>query len=202
MRAINLLPPEAFEKAKARRRIFMWILMGLAYVAVLAVLTFWWQSRVGTAEDAFAEQEAANIQLQTQVAALSDAQLLADTYAENVVLLAGALGVDVSWGRLLNDLARMLPERVWLESFDGAVAQDGSIGALQIAGIGFGFPDVAAWLRSLDSDRFPGVTGTWVTGTSRTQIGAADVVTFSSSTSLTEAALSNRIDERIPVVAP
>ena len=205
MRPINLLPPEAFEKAKTRRRAVKWIALGAMYLVVLAFLTVWWQGRVTAKEDAVAEQQEINQSIEQQVAALADAQDLVNTYLENVLMVQMALLTDVSWGRILNDLARMLPERVWLEGFDGGIAfseESTAVGAITVTGVGFGYPDVAAWLRALDSDRFPSVDATWVTGSSRTAIGEFEVVGFQSSASLTPDSLSSRVLERIPEVAP
>ena len=204
MRAINLLPPESFEKAKTRKRILQGVLIAVAYLALLGVLTFWWQGKVDRAEERVTTQQDVNTGLQAQVASLADARELVADYEANAGLVAVALANDVSWGRILNDLGRMIPERVWLNSFSGSAAAiaPGVRGSLQVSGTGFDFPDVASWLRSLDSDRFPSVSGTWVTSASTNTIGEADVVEFASSTSLTAASQTDRLAERIPEVSP
>lgn len=204
MRPINLLPPESFEKARTRRRILQIALAALAYVVLLALVTIWWQGRVDRAEDDVVAQQEINAGLQAQVAALAEARELVVDYEANAALVATALANDVSWGRILNDLGRMIPERVWLNSFSGSAQAlgPGVQGSLQVSGTGFDFPDVSAWLRSLDSDRFPSVSGTWVTNAATAAIGEAEVVEFSSSTSLTDAALTDRLEERIPEVSP
>jgi len=202
MREINLLPPEEFLRKSGRRLRARLFLIGALYVVLLVLLTFLWQGRVTRAEDLVVVEQQRNETLQQRVNELSDAQLLVDDYDANARLIADALTLDMSWGRLLNDLARMIPDRVWLESFTGAVSEGGeeSLGSVSVAGVGFSYPDVSAWLRSLDSDRFPGVDGTWVQTVSDAVIGRAEVVSFSSSTSLTASAFSNRVDERVPVV--
>ena len=206
MREINLLPPEAFQRLSARRTRARFIVVGVLYVVMLLLLTLLWQGRVSSAENVVTIQQVQNDSLQTQVNSLIDSQALEDDYNADRRLIEEALAVDMSWGRLLNDLARLIPDRVWLESFSGAVSDGAEIeealGTVTVAGIGFTYPDVSAWLRSLDSDRFPGVEGTWVQTVSESLIGVADVVNFASTTSLTEAAFSNRIAERVPLVAP
>lgn len=199
MRPINLLPPEAFQKAAARRRFLQIALVAVAYIALLAVLTVWWQGRVNQADDEVADQEARNQQLVAEQAALIDARELVDEFDGNVALMQAALSDDVSWGRILNDLGRVIPERVWLDSFSGTIeSAEGSVGGVSVSGTAFDFPDVSSWLRQLDSVNFPGVSGTWVTSASTSLIGEAEVVNFVSSTSLTEDALSTRAAERIP----
>ena len=105
------------------------------------------------------------------------------------------------------DLSRpglFAPERVWLDTFVGsslAGAVPGLVGRVTVAGRGFDFTDVSTWLRSLDAERFPGVAGTWITSAAETtDADLQTIVTFDSSTGLTSAAVSNRLQERIPEV--
>lgn len=202
MREINLLPPEAFKRLDARKRRAQIVVIAVLFVGLLAGLSAVWSGRVDRAENKVAIQQDRNSQLQEDVAALAGAQTFVDDYDANARLLTEALELDMSWGRLLNDLARMIPDRVWLESFSGVIDDSGQgpLGSITVSGIGFAVPDISAWLRSLDSDRFPGVTGTWVQTVSGTEIGPAEVVTFSSTTSLTERALSDRLADRVPVI--
>lgn len=201
MRSINLLPPEAHVKEQARARIARLALVAVAYVALLVVLTMIWQARVTEAERDAAAQQEANRALEAQVVELQSVEGLVAEYDANVALMQVALADDLSWGRILNDLGRVLPDSVWLQSFRGNVEEDPTtpqVGMVQVTGVGFDFPDVSAWLRSIDSDRFPAATATWVTSVSEGQIGEAKVVNFISQTSLTESARSDRLETRIP----
>jgi Tfp pilus assembly protein PilN len=204
MRPINLLPPEAHLRRTARRRILLGIFGVAAFVAALAMLTMWWSSRVDDAQARLDRQLEVNQELQAQVTSLATADELRLEYEENVLLTTAVLSSDVAWGRLLNDFGRLIPERVWLDSFTGtsSVALPGVVGQLTVSGTGFSFPDVSAWLRSLDEERFPGIAGTWVTNAS--EGGGFDegdsVVNFNSTAALTDSAISNRLDERIPEV--
>lgn len=201
MRSINLLPPEAHVKEQARARVARLALLAVAYLAVLVALTLIWQARVTDAEQAAAAQQQRNRDLEAEVIEFQSVEGLVAEYDGNVSLMQTALVDDLSWGRILNDLGRILPDSVWLESFRGTVESDPTtphVGSVQVTGVGFDFPDVSAWLRSLDSDRFPAATATWVTSVSEGQIGEADVVNFISQTSLTDAARSDRMATRIP----
>lgn len=201
MRPINLLPPEAFERAQARRRWALLALAGLAYVAVLGLLVVWWQGRVTSAQDDVAAQVDINSRLRTEIAALAEAEVIQTRYDDNVALVGSVLAKDVAWGRILNDLARMLPDQVWIDSFTGATStEEDLIGTVQVTGFGLSYPDVSALLRNFDSDRFPSVGGTWVSSVARSEVGAAEIVSFQSQTSLTRRALSDRLLERIPEV--
>ena len=201
MRSINLLPPESRVKEQARERLAKYVLFGLVYLALLAVITLLWQARLTEARQEAAAQQQANRALEARVAELASVEDVVAEYQANVALMERALQTDLSWGRVLNDLGRILPDSVWLESFRGTVEDDPatpSLGAIQVTGVGFDFPDVSAWLRSLDSDRFPAATGTWVTSVGESTIGEAPVVDFVSQASLTESARSDRLETRIP----
>ncbi|MFC2177092.1 PilN domain-containing protein [Actinomycetota bacterium] len=201
MRSINLLPPEAHVKEQARARVARLALLAVLYLALLVVLTLIWQGRVTEAEQDAAAQQQTNRALEAQLLEFQTVEGLVAEYDANVALMQVALADDLSWGRILNDLGRIIPDSVWLESFRGTVEADPAtpqVGAVQVTGVGFDFPDVSAWLRSLDSDRFPAGTSTWVTSVTEGQIGEAEVVNFISQTSLTEAARSDRLDTRIP----
>ena len=105
----------------------------------------------------------------------------------------------------MNDLGRVIPDRVWLDSFSARAEVDpenpGSLGAVAMTGTAFDFPDAASWLRTLDSDRWPAVGAGWVLATTQEQVVEGVVaVTFSSVGTLTSAALDDRINERIPTV--
>jgi Fimbrial assembly protein (PilN) len=200
MRAINLLPPEAFDAVAARKirnRIFA---TGAGYVAILVVLTVLSNGRVRDAEKLVADQRDVNTDLQRTVVNLSDADALVEEYDVGKGLLAQALDRDVSWSSLLVDLSRQIPDRLWLDGFVGTTEDETSVGRITISGVAFDYQDVSAWLRSLDSRRFPGVSGTWVDSIAESTIDEFDVVLFSSTTSLTEDARSDRLTKRTPEV--
>lgn len=200
MRPINLLPPEALERAKARRQRWVWIAAAAVFVALLAVATVWFQGKVDDRKADLAEEEAVVTQLRAEAAGLGEFAELKNEFETSKFILEAALDRDVVWGRLLNDLGRMLPDRVWLTSFTGQVAgaDAATIGEVAVSGVGFEFPDVSAWLRSLDSSTFPSVDRTWVSTINVGSIGEVPVVNFASSTFLTVASLSDRLALRIP----
>lgn len=205
MRPINLLPPEAAAKSKKRRRTLSLILLGVTYVALLALVAFWWQSKAASEEDALAEQQQANATLEGRVAQLSEASELRSRYEEGADRVADVLAYDISWGRILNDLGRIIPDRTWLTSFTGAAQFDeespAGFGSIQTNGTAFDYPDAAAWLRALNSDRWPAIAGGWLQSSTRSELfEGVIVVDFTSVGTLTESALSNRADLRIPEV--
>lgn len=205
MRPINLLPPDVALKAAGRRRRALWIVAGIAYLALLVVATLWWQTRVNEKEDALEEQQAVNQSIQAEAATFSGATEIQELYNENVVAVQSVLLTDINWGRLLNDIGRLIPDRTWLTTFNGLAALDfdtGTFGTVLVNGVAFDYPDVSAWLRAFSEDFFPAGTAVWVPTASEAEIGEARTVDFSSSLALTEAALSTRAGDRIPLVLP
>jgi Tfp pilus assembly protein PilN len=203
VRPINLLPPEVAEERTKRRRVALLVAAGVAYVAALAGGVFYWNSRVSAAKAEVEDQQAVNRTLEQEVAALADAGALQEQFEGKAALVRAALAGDVDWGVLLNDLSRLVPPRVWIESFAGAIepeASTGMVGTVSFSGVGFDFPDVAEWLRSLGSEAFAGITGPWVSTAAEAAIGEEPVVTFTSTAALTTGAVTDRAEDLIPEV--
>lgn len=204
MRTINLLPPEAAQRATARRKAAGFILLGVMYVALLALVALWWQGKATDAEDDLNAQVAANTRIEAEIASLSDVRALRSTYENGVERLGTALTTDIAWGRLLNDLARIIPDRLWITSLTGTVQQDEEnpflLGQFSVTGVAFDFPDASSWLRILDAEEWPALGGGWVSSTSRSTIGESPVIDFTSVASLLPDARSSRLEERTPEV--
>ncbi|NQV06745.1 hypothetical protein HQ535_09345 [bacterium] len=203
MRPINLLPPEVSTKRKRRRRMIGVIALGIAYVALLVVGVVYWGGKVSSAESDVEAQLQVNESLQREIVVLSDAGGLREEFEAKADLVRVALADDVDWGILLNDLARMLPPRVWLREFTGTLASSpntAAIGQVSFSGVGFAFPDISDWLRALDSESMVGFGGTWVSTMAESVVGESPVVEFSSTAILTTDATTNRAESIIPEV--
>jgi len=204
MRPINLLPPELEQKKEARRRVIGLIALGVAFLALLAVVTYWQNGKVQVAKDDLASQEQVNQETQQKITALASAQDLRAQYEDGISRVESVLASDVPWAKLFNDLARVIPDRVWLTSFSGSVAVDENdpdvVGQVQVGATAFDYPDASAWLRVIDSDVWPAVARGWVTSAQASTIGDNPVIDFQSSASLTTASISSRVENRIPTV--
>jgi len=203
VRPINLLPPEVAEERSRRRRAGLLVVAAIAYVLLLVAGVFYWNTRVSAARADVEVQEQVNSDLEREVASLADAGALQAGFQAKAALVQEALVNDVDWGIFLNDLARLLPERVWVESFNGNVVQGEGmeiVGQVSFSGVGFSYPDVSEWLRSLDSGGFSGITGPWVSAASESTVGEEAVVSFSSTAVLTTGAVTGRAQELIPEV--
>jgi Tfp pilus assembly protein PilN len=202
MRPINLLPPELARRKRARRRTMGIVALVVLYLVLLALITYWQDGKAKNAEADLAAQIQENQTTQAQIDALSGAKQLRSDYEDGVVRVESALAADVAWGRLFNDLARVIPDRIWLTSFEGSVGSqnEGEVGQVQVAATAFDYPDASTWLRVVDSDIWPAMAGGWVTSAQAAAIGEIPVVNFQSSAFLTGASISSRAEDRIPEV--
>ncbi len=203
MRPINLLPPEVGQRRARRRRMGLLALAAVAYVVLLGFGYLIWGGRVDNARRDLEAQNSIVQTLERQIVGLADSGELAIRYEARSELVRTALSTDIDWGILMNDLARLLPPRLWVETFSGRVlpqAVPGVLGQVAFSGVGFDFPDVSAWLRILDSEQFAGITGTWVSTAAQGAIGQEEVVRFTSTAALTSAAVTSRADNLIPEV--
>ncbi len=207
MRTINLAPQEAKRETEGRRRLLVMAGLGALFVLLLAAITVWRQGAVDDAREELEAQQAGNQALQAEVASLLSAEDIRDQFNAEAATLGLALVNDVSWGQLLVDLGRVIPDRVWITSYSGNVnrfnpdaVQDLGIGQIAFAGVAFDPPDVATWIRLLDSEQYPGVVSSWASGLTQGAIADEEVINFGSTTELSEEAISDRIFERIPDV--
>jgi Tfp pilus assembly protein PilN len=204
MRPINLLPPEAAQRAAARRARLGFALLAVVWLALLFLGFLFFSGRADSREEERDTQVALNDGIRSEIAALGPVAELARERDVRSDAIETALEIDVAWGRLLNDLARVIPDRVWLDSFSANVQVDEEsvgFGTVQMSGIAFDYPDTASWLRTLDSDQWPAIGAGWVLNTASEQVvEGVNAVSFSSAGTITQNALSDRAVERIPEV--
>ncbi len=95
-------------------------------LAVLTLLTTNKASAVAKARDNVTAARTANNRLQAQVSSLGTVQ--ADQLQVDAIKtqVTGLLQGDVSWGRLLQGIARTIPSDVWLTGFQGNIAKASS----------------------------------------------------------------------------
>jgi type IV pilus assembly protein PilM len=122
-------------------------------------------------------------------------------------LVVSALGGDINWVGLINQLDALLPPGTTITSFSGqrtvttsstaapassSATPSDSVGAvsLSLTGPG-GLPTAAAWLKGLEADK--SVQGSWLSDLSVSPQG--DQVTFNADTDLTPKIDSNRAEE-------
>ncbi len=205
MPKINLLPQERAEKAKARKGWMGSAFLAIVYVAILGATFVYFKGAESAAQADLDAQVAANQQLQSEISTLQPYAELAAKYETGSQMIRTALANDVAWGRLLGDFGRMISDkRVWMESLSVGVASPAAetptvFGSVSMTGRGFDYPDVSSWLLTLDSQDWDSVTGSWA-GTVTQDDSDEELVTWNLTTSITDQALSDRIETLIPEV--
>lgn len=205
MPKINLLPQERAEKAKARKGWMGTAFLAIVYVAILGATFMYFKGAESAAQADLDAQVAANQQLQSEIQTLQPYAELASKYETGSQMIRTALANDVAWGRLLGDFGRMISDkRVWMESLTVGVGPPAAetptvYGAVAMTGKGFDYPDVSSWLLTLDSQDWDSVTGSWA-GSVTQEDSDEELVDWQLTTSITDQALSDRIETLIPEV--
>jgi Tfp pilus assembly protein PilN len=201
---VNLLPPEILEAARFRRFQFAMVGAGVGAVAIVAALAANAHSGVNQAKSELAASQATQANLQTQLSGLQSVQDVYNQKDAKKAMLQQAMGPEIRWSFYLNDLSLKVPDHVWLNSVAATEAAAGpaapgvgttaaapaGVGTVTFAGVAFSHDDVATWLDALAKER--GYTNAYFTNSTKANLGQRDVVDFSSSVTLTQAALSGR----------
>jgi type IV pilus assembly protein PilM len=119
--AIDLLP-HGSRAPSARTRLVAMSAAGIAGLLILlAIPTIARQHSISHEHHLLAQQQARNLELQTKIGQLADAQAKQQQLDALRAQITGLLSTDVSWSRMLQDIARTIPNDVWLTSFQGTV---------------------------------------------------------------------------------
>lgn len=202
---VNLMPPEVAE-AKALRRVQMGLgAAGLASVALVGLLYVSATHSVSSAKSDLADAQAQTTSLQGQVAKYRDVTATIDAANAAQAQLVTAMGDEVRYSQLLNDLSLSIPSTVWLKSLSftstapaaapgtAPVSYSGGtpIGTMNVSGIGFTHDDVALWL-----DAVAGLSKTYAnpyfTNSTEALIGSRRTVNYSATAVVLSGAQSGR----------
>ncbi|MBJ7282791.1 MAG: type IV pilus assembly protein PilM [Acidimicrobiia bacterium] len=215
---INLLPDKGAEIDR-KRILTLAGAIGAALLVILGFMTFLASSRLSNAEADRDKAQAKNTLLEAEAATYADAQsekALVDGLSRQAVAV---LATDVSWSRMLQEIARTIPNDSWLTAFQGSTTAPTSgaatfdstsgvtgstgavtpsagvisnIGTASFSATGLDFTSVASWIQRIGE--IPSFSGLWVP--SATKDGAAgttrSLVTYSSTANITSAATSDR----------
>jgi Tfp pilus assembly protein PilN len=162
---VNLMPPEVAQ-ARAMRRVQMGLgAVGVGAVVVVGMLYVSASHSVSSANDDLAAAKSQTTSLQSQVAKYRDVTATIDAANQAQSQLVTAMGDEVRYSQVLNDLSLAVPGTVWLKSLaftaaPPAAAAPGSapvvyaggatpMGTMTVSGIGFSHNDVALWLDAI-----------------------------------------------------
>jgi len=195
VRRLSLMPTEVVAVRAQRRQT---ALAGAGVAGLAAVLLLVWlarQNQVSSERDKVHTTQQQAAALRRQVAGLQQVTSLDTQVSERRQLVAQALSDDIAWTRLLQEIATVIPDDVWLTSFSGQkVGAAGStaptaaagVGTVNISAMGFDHTSAARWLLRVGDLR--SLMGLWLPSSSRA--GAGGLVTFTSTASVTDAARS------------
>lgn len=195
---VNLLPPEIAERRRFRRIQYGLGAGVLAAAGIVALLFVSASASVGSANEELTTANAENARLQAETATYADVAAIYAQAAAAEVMLTEAMGQEVRYSRFLSDLSLSIPENVWLKSLTFAQGEtppavgstEPGIGTVTVTGVGFSHEDVAVWLESLAGQT--GYTNPYFSTSTESLIGPRTVVDFSSTATLTPAALSGQ----------
>jgi type IV pilus assembly protein PilM len=195
-RRISLLPVEVAAVRTQRRQVVL-ATAGVAGLA-LVLLALWLgrQSKVHDEQQKADQAERETARLQQQVTNLQSVTSLDSQLAQRKQLVTSVLSDDVAWTRVLQEIATVIPNDVWLTNFSGskaggagsasAATTAGAAGTVNVSAMGFDHTSAARWLlRVGDLSSF---TGVWLP--SSTKSAGVGTVTFTSTADLTPAARS------------
>ncbi|HVW79671.1 MAG TPA: PilN domain-containing protein [Mycobacteriales bacterium] len=196
---VNLMPPEIAESERLRQ--IQLACGGAVVLAIIVVVLLYLHehSRVSSAQSQLAQAQAQQTSLQEKLTSLSSVQ---QTYAEvqaRQALLSEAMGNEIRWSYILNDLSLQMPSNVALTSFSAAESltpgqaptistPPSSIGTINFNGVALTRDDVATWLDMLATEH--GFTDPVFTSAAEGAIAGRGYNTFTTSVTLTPDALS------------
>ena len=187
VRRISLLPREVAVTREQRRQA---VGVGVAVAGLAALLLALWAARsaqVADERDEAEESEQRVAQLQQEQARLSDGDALTTELTQRRGQVESVLADDVAWTRLFNEVATVIPNDVWLTSFAGV---KGAPGTVNVAAMGFDMTSTARWLQRVGD--LKSFTALWVPNSTKSGVGTASVVSFTSQANLTADAQAKR----------
>lgn len=195
MTQVNLLPREIRQRQTTRRQTGVVAALGAVAVGALLVMWFLQGIRLSDFNDKIDAQNATNQGLETQVAAL---QHFADEQAAleaRKTLLQSAVANTIRWSGVLNKVAQVEPDTMWLDSMTGSATPPVAttpgttpaggtalIGSLQFSGSSLDTSTIALWLTNLEA--VPGWVNPWFTSATKADVNGTSVWTFSSTVDL------------------
>jgi type IV pilus assembly protein PilM len=199
-RPISLMPKEFLAAKRQRQQASLGVVAVGAVAALLAVVTGLRTVQVSKAHNQANTALATVASLQAKKATFNDVAAVYSQLQIRQQLYVTAVGHDVDWIGLLNQITAAMPADITITSFaaqrptvsaTAAAAGTTADGTITInATAKGGHESVANWIRSLAT--IPGLQNAWVESSTEGAANAAKAVTFNSDAQVTPAAESNR----------
>ena len=192
-RRMSLLPADVAVVRERRRQSSLVVAAVVMLAALLLVAYVGRRSQVSNARDKAERAEAGNAALRQEASRLSQVTTVDTQLQERRGMVDSALSGDVAWTRLLQEIATVLPNDVWLTAFTGQKAAAGAgtdpagVGSINVTGQGFDQSSSAHWLLRVGD--LQSLTGLWLPSSTRSG-ESGGTITFSSTAALTPQAKS------------
>lgn len=193
---VNLLPREVLEQERFRRVQYGLSGAVLAAAGVVCVLYVAATGATADAQESVREANAEHARLASATAGYREVTTVQARTATAEAALVQAMGQEVRYSRVLDDLATRMPGQVRLASVrltqtgPGTTGGPGEIGVGQLSGMAGSHDDVSRWLEVLAGQK--GFGRPQLESATETRQGDAKVVQWTLRVPLTSAALSDR----------
>jgi outer membrane murein-binding lipoprotein Lpp len=207
---VNLLPQEVAAERAARRTTGLTIAAVLLLVVVLAGVHLLRLGEIGQAEEERDATQAEISRLQAEVAQLEQFRQLADELEARNAVLAAAMGSEISFARMLNDLSLAFPAGSSLRSLTAtvltpeAVSPTGEVAfgeaVASVAYEGYSVERYAPGVEAvlIEFDKVRSFFSAFVESAQLEEIGTTEVTSFSGSIQVDEDALTGRYADGLP----
>ena len=200
-RRLTLLPSDFNQRHRNRQQGGL-VACGLGLV--IAVMMFVWvqkRNEIVAVQDETASLELEAAATQSRISSLSHLQGVEVEFSLRTGLVGVALANDVAWSKLIQEVATVLPDDVWFDSFSGLAPQNGEVGRFTVTAKGADHTSSARWMMRLGN--LESVQGLWVPSSivRENQFGQEEVQ-FSSTGVLTLGALSGRLGAYVAQILP
>ena len=196
---INLMPVAVRVRREGRQFVFGIVAAGVVVVLLLGFLFYQKGQELNRVKRDVEAQKKTNSQLQQEIKKLDFIVAKQQEVQRREAIVKDSWGGEISWYRVLQDIATTMPSQTWLTSYSSSrtggatTAPTGPVivgGQFTVAGKGFDHPDAADWLARISQIRE--VVGLWLSSSSVSGTEATRSETFSSAGSLTSEAWSPR----------
>ncbi len=121
-RRINLVGGEGLAAAARQKMILIAAVVGV--LLLLALGGIWWirKSALDTEKDRLSQAQTQIASLTKEKASLSDAETTQNEVDQLQGQVETVLATDISWARMLQEIARTIPNDTWLTAFQGTSA--------------------------------------------------------------------------------
>lgn len=146
-RSINLLPPEVHEKQSQRAAWKYAVAILVAIVVLLGLITAYGMIQSKRVKDKADKQEKVAKELEQKNRDLDYLDQLEDQFTKQKQKVQGAWQKEISWAKVLQEIAAVMPEGVYLTSLQGTSGDEAAVKAAPIAqdvGGSSGAPPAAA----------------------------------------------------------